>query len=69
MSWDDFQELMGLHKVMIEKLTRLNEVFPGGIVEAPEVEFTPEQIVAAKEFDVAWQKWREKMRQMGGLVD
>jgi len=69
MTFADYEDLVILQKRFVEKMNILTQMFPASIPSSPEIEFTEEQKTAMKDVDASWEKFRNKMREMGGLVD
>jgi len=65
----DLEELIELRNKLVQKMTTLTQLFPGGVPTAPEIEFTPKQNKAIKDVDRAWKNFRQKARTLGALVD
>lgn len=69
MTFADYENLVILQKQLVEKMNILTQMFPANIPSSPEIEFTEEQKTAMKDVDASWEELRNKMREMGGLVD
>jgi hypothetical protein len=69
MTLKDFEELVELQGELRKRIATLTELFHQGVPLSPEIEFTPEQKKAIKDVDQAWDKFRQKARVFGALVD
>ncbi|MBE9512947.1 MAG: hypothetical protein IMY77_02680 [Chloroflexi bacterium] len=68
-TFEDFKELVQLRSSLSDKVAKLAKLFPGGTPATAEAEFTPEQKRAIRDADEAWEKFRQKAKELGGYVD
>ena len=67
MTGEDFDEFVKLLRDLRRKAGILAELFP--VVSLWQREFTREQKRAIKDADEVWEKFHQKARVLGGLVD